>query len=257
MTTSGVYDAGSFYNRFNPPNTAPNSLIVRRLFIPDDPAIIAAVNQVLAILTSENVWRAVAGSMTPQDTSEHLAQTLWRDYLEVDLIGTILPYVTATVPKGCLRCDGATYNRVDYPELYAALEPTFQVTADTFVVPDLRDRFVFGSGGEFGDFETGGELTTALQVENLPQHTHPIADHVHTTAPHDHVYVGATEFVTAIGEIPFQGMEIVPAVTGAATVAVNSAHLDPDYVGDDVAHNNMPPYFSAPYCIVAGRVNSP
>src|SRR5574340_253471 len=50
-------------------------------------------------------------------------QKMYSAYLTQDwaMIGAIIPYATATIPANCLACDGALYNRVDYPLLYAAL----------------------------------------------------------------------------------------------------------------------------------------
>lgn len=48
------------------PETTPTTFICRRLYIPDDPRIIAAVNDVLAYLALSDVWEASDG-MTELD----------------------------------------------------------------------------------------------------------------------------------------------------------------------------------------------
>lgn len=93
------------------------------------------------------------------------------------MIGEIVPFVSATLPAGFLLCDGATYNRVDYPGLYAALDPAYIVDADTFSVPDLRGRTLLGSGQGTGltmrtFADAGGQESVALNEAQMPAHTH-------------------------------------------------------------------------------------
>lgn len=54
-------------------------------------------------------------------------------------IGIIFLFATAAPPADSLACDGVTYLRVDYPELYAVLDPAFITDADHFVTPTLPD----------------------------------------------------------------------------------------------------------------------
>lgn len=52
-------------------------------------------------------------------------------------VGTIIPFVGKTTPERYLFCDGSTFSRTDYPELYTVLEST--------TLPDLDERFLEGS----------------------------------------------------------------------------------------------------------------
>ena len=68
-------------------------------------------------------------------------------------IGTILPLISETAPKFFLKCDGATYNKADYPELASHLlsltsHSQYEVSGDAtkFKVPDLRGEFLRGTG---------------------------------------------------------------------------------------------------------------
>lgn len=70
-----------------------------------------------------------------------------------------------------LVCNGMIYNRVDYPDLYAVLNPVYIIDADQFITPDLFDEFIMGGDeSEVGD--TGGTDTVTLTVGNLPAHHH-------------------------------------------------------------------------------------
>lgn len=68
-----------------------------------------------------------------------------------------------------LLCDGAVYDRVDYPNLYAVLDAAYIVDADTFRVPDLIDRFPLGSDTTGAE---GGTDEITITVAQLPAHTH-------------------------------------------------------------------------------------
>lgn len=86
-------------------------------------------------------------------------------------VGMIFPYFRDTVPDGCLRCDGAIVDRVDYPLLYdftAAVFPLQIIDADTFYTPNLNNSWILGAdtGNEFDygttQIPTGG--TTILYI---------------------------------------------------------------------------------------------
>lgn len=145
------------------------------------------------------------------------------------MIGLVLPIVTADVPGNMLLCDGATYNRVDYPALYAVLDTVFIIDVDTFFVPDLRGRTVIGAGSGTGLTtrnvnDDGGEETHQLTEAEMPSHVHSI---------------GIPDFsvpVAAPGEVFVPAIDFLPSFTGSA--------------GGDVAHNNMQPFRALKYGIV-------
>jgi microcystin-dependent protein len=72
---------------------------------------------------------------------------------------------TGSIPSGWLLCNGAN---------------------DT---PDLRDRFIIGSGGTFATGATGG--STTISAANLPAHTHTLStdgSHTHTVTDPGHTH---------------------------------------------------------------------
>lgn len=79
-----------------------------------------------------------------------------------------------------LVCDGSTYLRVDYPDLYAVLDPAYILDADNFVVPDLMDRFALGS--DTTGIEGGLDEIT-LTVAQLPAHAHVTERIIPTVSP--------------------------------------------------------------------------
>lgn len=87
-------------------------------------------------------------------------------------IGAVLPYYGTTVPANALLCNGATYNRVDYPDLYDALPVQMRVGTSRFVVPNLIDRAIRNTNTTSSVNTTAGDDTISLSPSNIPPHTH-------------------------------------------------------------------------------------
>ena len=118
--------------------------------------------------------------------------------------GGIIMWSGTDIPSGWLLCDG------------------------TEGTPDLRDRFVLGWGSrEIG--ETGGEETHTLKVSELPSHSHN-----HGTLQ---VTVNAVDGETGTGA---SGLSSGGYAGQGRSLAIDGMT---DYTGQDVAHNNMPPYY--------------
>lgn len=152
---------------------------------------------------------------------------LAQDEIMASMIGTIVPVATAVLPPNTLLCDGATYNEVDYPELYAALDPTFHLGPNQFTVPDCRDRFIAGElTGPMG--LTGGGINYNIGVGNLP--------------PHSHTYLAGTPTVATLGAG-------APLTVGAVPPQV----LNSGNAGGGNAIQIIPPFIVLAYAIIAGR----
>jgi microcystin-dependent protein len=154
------------------------------------------------------------------------------------MIGQIIPYITANPPDNCLVCDGAVYDRVDYPDLYAVLDSAFIVDADTFAVPDLRDKTIIGASATHALGDTGGEATHELSTAEIPAHSHTDTGHQHAT--------GNSITLAAVmpGEGPVLTPNPIPAWTGSASANLSNT-------GGSEAHNNMQPYVALGYAVVA------
>lgn len=228
------------------PDELNSARVCRVLFIPDNVQWLEIVNGALNTLMIERNFE-LFGDVTPQQCVEVFTD-MFIDYLNERpcMLGSILPYATTAAPSGTLPCDGSTYDRVDYPNLYAALDSAYIIDADTFKTPDLRGRTVIGSGtGDDltarGVGDEGGEETHVLTVAELAVHDHTSTPHTHT---YDHPIINIDVEGAGIPDPVAVGQPFFPATTSAATVDISST-------GEDEPHNNMQPYHVLRYCIIA------
>ena len=82
--------------------------------------------------------------------------------------GAVIAFASNTAPAGFLLCDGASVDRDQYPDLFAAIGTTYGPGsgADTFNLPDMRDAFIRGAGG------TNGAAVGTKQPDAVIQHQH-------------------------------------------------------------------------------------
>lgn len=164
-------------------------------------------------------------------------------------IGTIIATVLGVLPSNWLACDGATYHRVDYPELYAGLASAFIVDADHFTVPDLRGRTVLGVG-------TGSGLTTRAVNDSGGSEKHALSQAELAAHQHDQ-YIGQPN--NPWGRI--QASYLTGAGGAPHTYRVNEGSSRTDNgildtlttgnIGSGTAHENMQPWRAITYAIVA------
>lgn len=247
---------------FLTPNAPPDDLTVcRRIRIPAQTDWLSLVTGALAVLTKPYNFE-LSGSSSIEDTTQYFEQML-TDYVDSGdfcMIGSIFPYMTSMPPANCLLCDGSSYLRIYYPDLYAALDPIFIVDADNFIVPDLRDKTVIGAGDGGGTYtprtvgEIGGEEAHQLTGGELAAHNHTSPPHGHTDTGHSHSIPLLIDFPVVVpGEDPV-GAQIVPIIsaqTGTASANITDTTAIIDSSGGDEPHNNMQPYLALNYCVVA------
>lgn len=189
-----------------------------------------AVMGALYTMAESNNWREsgdVDVSFAVEETAKMLESYKFMNFNPFP-IGMVMAFADYPNPDGFLICDGSEYDIVDYPELYAVIGTQYGGGGDTFAVPDLRDRSVFGSGVTFDHATSGGEIDHTLDVSEIPSHSHTIPMTATTLA----VEPGE---VTVLTPIPFFTQD-----TGST--------------GGGGAHNNMPPYLAMDWMIYAGRV---
>jgi microcystin-dependent protein len=90
-------------------------------------------------------------------------------------IGTLIPF--AGYPRFIskdyyLLCDGTSYKKTDYPELYRVLGGIYGETTDSFNVPDSVGRYIKGTNTNANVTQTGGSGGASFGIdvleENMP-----------------------------------------------------------------------------------------
>lgn len=190
------------------------------------------------------------GTLTPDVVASYFTDVCL-EYLNMSLVGWILPYATASLPSYGLACDGATYNRVDYPLLYAALDAAFIVDANHFTVPDLRDRVIVGAGSAYAVNAAFGENTHTLLTSEMPAHNHTDLGHTHLDAGHVHTEIGAAPAAVTIGTgIPVPAGTVLPTVTGIGNASIQTGNANIQNTGGGGSHENRQPSRALKFCIV-------
>lgn len=111
--------------------------------------------------------------------------------------GMILMYTGTTAPTGWALCNGSNGT------------------------PDLRDRFIVGSGSSYSVGNTGGSNSVNLNVNQIPSHTHSYVGHIYPGSGPEQNQGGGPEDRTSFN---------VGKTTGAS--------------GGGQAHENRPPYYA-------------
>lgn len=216
--------------QYDAPETTPDGYVRRVLCIPvdEDYRIVAAVNDVLGYLTLPGVF-IPSEEITDEDMQALMTEMFLGYFGELEImIGAVVPMCTDVLPAFMVWCEGQTLNRSAYPDLYGRLNPAFIIDEDTFTVPDLRERFVFGTGVEgetaYDIGGTGGQTVVELTESEMPVHYHLT-----------HSHGGA--LAVSPGELPVSIPSVLTEGTGNA--------------GLGNAHDNMPPFFVLRYAMVA------
>ena len=173
----------------------------------------------------DGMWDSVANIRGPQGPQGEKGEPG-----ESIPVGSIIPYGNSVVPETYLLCNGQAVSRTEYSELFAIIGTSFGSGdgSTTFNVPDYRDKFVLGAGGDVDLAETGGEKEHTLTTGEMPKHHHQCSGAGNTALKN-----------------------------GAYTLMsdVNGQNPRPNFYtgweGGGQPHNNMPPYVGTYYIIKA------
>lgn len=209
---------------------------IQSLAIPDSKILALASVSALCIMAcapfydDRRLWFDGEEPVTDEQWDEiSKALGLMEHEIMSGLIGAIIPHVRHNLTGlNLLPCDGSVYMREDYPLLYEAIDTIYIIDADTFRVPDMREKFPLGEGGDWVLDDTGGEAEHELTVDEMPAHSH-----------------GFTQYTFGV-DIESVG---VPDPTGVGNPRLPEST---DASGGGEPHNNMPPYIVVRWAIVSG-----
>jgi microcystin-dependent protein len=153
--------------------------------------------------------------------------------------GTVVAYAGGVAPNGWHACDGTAIPRD------AEFQSLRQLPLTHF--PDLRKRFILGSGGGQDLNVAGGEEQVTLSIDHMPSHTHGVADPGHTHgirraagSAHPGGPPWESWHGTSVNDPEYGGGQIV--TNSRTNIAINNS-------GGNLAHNNMPPFYALMYII--------
>lgn len=95
------------------------------------------------------------------------------DFNNMMPVGVVLPYGGSSAPTDWLLCDGASYLRADYPDLFDKIGTTFGSADGThFNVPDMRGRVPVGyaASGGHTDVSAIGNNDGVAAANRRPKH---------------------------------------------------------------------------------------
>lgn len=86
------------------------------------------------------------------------------------MLGEVKWFALDVLPTNVLPCDGSTYLRADYPDLYSILPVDLVVDADTFKTPNLAEKYAIGSEAQIGT--EVGDNAPLLTLDQMVEHEH-------------------------------------------------------------------------------------
>lgn len=109
--------------------------------------------------------------------------------------------------------------------------------------PDLRNRFIVGSGSSYSTGNTGGANSVTLSISQMPSHNHSASSSV-SDPGHSHSFKGAT----GSSGSGTSSRDSVPETqqTGSSTTGI-SVSTSIGSKGGNSSHENRPPYYALAY----------
>lgn len=170
-------------------------------------------------------WQGVGENLLPSEIDEiDRLLSVARYELMIGNAGEVFMWAGVNAPSNSLLADGSSHNSADYPELFTAIGYRYGGSSGSFVLPDLRSKFVYGSPTLADNGNFGGEETHTLTEYEMPAHSHSI--------PYQQSLI--TQEGVGVG----RQLEI-PLITENTGIT-----------GGGQPHNNLPPYVRLAYYVV-------
>jgi len=120
--------------------------------------------------------------------------------------GTVVMFAATSPPTGWMLCDGTSLLVADYSALYDAIGYAFGGAGANFNIPDLRDRFVLGSGsnnsvgGATGRAAAGASTTLSGSTGAGGSHTPGVTTTSVAATAKDSTTTSVVTAVSAVGD---------------------------------------------------------
>jgi len=178
------------------------------------PFVIAGMAQLAAAIDDESDkqdFEVLYGAMIDDFYNEEI--------VDGTPVGSTMWYVglDTSIPAKWLIAEGQAIDADDYPAL-AAIVRSDWIVAGNIVLPDLRERFLYGAAinGDIGNED--GEANHTLTIAEIPAHSH-------------------TQRVQQSG-----GAIVALGNSTARTATIANTTPSTGDTGGGASHNNMPPY---------------
>lgn len=155
-----------------------------------------------------------------------------RTFSLLNITGTIVMYGGSIPPDGWQLCDGSKSST-------DALE---RIVGQN--VPDLRNRFVVGAGGNYTLGSKGGSNSVTLTTSQLPSHNHGINDpgHSHDFSVKSQADAGKRHNEMQRGSNGSGSWDRQGVYTSKTGISIQNA-------GGGAAHENRPPFYAITFMI--------
>jgi len=160
-------------------------------------------------------------------------------------IGSIILWGSDQMPNGKWKlCNGASYSKGTYSDLFDVIGYTFGGSGNNFRVPNMKNRFVAGKGasGQLANVSWSNQLgdTGGDKDATLVKHTHGVCD-----PGHDHKYQRAVQSEPKYGS---EGESLFNEYESASTSSANTG-ITIVSAGSSGTNKNLPPYITMNYII--------
>jgi microcystin-dependent protein len=154
-------------------------------------------------------------------------------------VGEVRMFAGNFAPAGWMFCEGQLLPISEYETLFNLIGTTYGGDGQsTFALPDMRGRIPMHFGGGFTLSETGGAEEVTLNVQQIPQHTHPL---LASSSPASGTSPTGNMMATT------QNATITPYGADFPIVQLSPSAMSP--TGSNQPHTNFQPYLCVDFII--------
>ena len=194
----------------------------------------ADATTVSALQTTVDALSVVEANPSATATDHLTKMTVGSTTYSIVPSGIIVMWSGSSIPSGWHLCDG------------------------TNNTPDLRDRFIVGSGNQYSTGDTGGAESVTLQTAHLPAHTHTFSSSTDLAGSHTHSYLSANNYSgypdgwsDTNNSVGYWRQGTRNLTTTSASDHTHSFSGTTNSTGSDTAHENRPPYYALAFIMKA------